>query len=197
MVVCPICGKEITNMFDMDSVSCSHRKKKSSILVELCGSCFRMCEKAEKGEEEAVEKLKILRESMTDENAIIYVDGILNEDLEGNTADLDDEEEEYLSVLATTGDSFEDHEIIEYKEIVSGESLINTSFVLGLEDKVGIKGVMLTEKMQAVRKDAVDTMRKCCVEKGANAVIGVTLQYVNFAENIMGVMASGTAVVIK
>lgn len=196
MVICPICGKEI-DMFDMYSVSCSDKRNKSSVLVELCGSCFRMCTNAEKGDEGAVEKLRILREGMTDENAIRYVDGILNTEYEGNGIEFYEDEDEYLYVKATTGENFENLTITDYKDIVSGESIMETSFVSGFADAPGLTGVVLSEKTQKAKKEALDIMKKSCVEKGGNAVIGVTFRYVNLAENIMAVMASGTAVVAE
>lgn len=51
--------------------------------------------------------------------------------------------------------------------------------------------------MRAVKDNAIDQLRARAVCQDANAVIGVDFDYITFGNNMIGVSANGTAVVIE
>ena len=51
--------------------------------------------------------------------------------------------------------------------------------------------------MEKAKEAALDKMIKNSVEAGGNAIIGVDFDYITFAYNMIGVVASGTSVVIE
>lgn len=54
-----------------------------------------------------------------------------------------------------------------------------------------------SQKMRAVKDNAIDQLRARAVCQDANAVIGVDFDYITFGNNMIGVSANGTAVVIE
>lgn len=101
----------------------------------------------------------------------------------------------------TTGFNFEGYEIIEYLGLVSGESVTGTGYLsdlkAGLSDLFGTESVAYSEKMKDVKKAALYDMLEESVEKGGNATIGISYDYITFSGNMIGISVNGTAVKIE
>ena len=101
----------------------------------------------------------------------------------------------------TTGYNFDGYEIAEYLGIYSGEVVLGTGFIsefsASLSDIMGNRSNTFAKKMSAAKQGALQNLMKNALVAGANALIGVDFDYVTFENNIMGVSANGTAVVIK
>lgn len=101
----------------------------------------------------------------------------------------------------TTGYDFQGYTIENYLGIVSGEVVLGTGFIseftASFSDLFGTYSNTFSEKMRSAKEAALNVLIKNAMMKGANAIIGVDFDYLTFSNNIMGVSANGTAVVIK
>lgn len=103
--------------------------------------------------------------------------------------------------LLTTGYNFEGYCIKRYIMVVSGETVLGTGmfseFSASLSDLFGTESNAFSEKLAAARTSAENKLISRSIACGGNALIGVDFDYVNFRDNIMGVIATGTSVFIE
>lgn len=102
-------------------------------------------------------------------------------------------------MIVTTTPSVEGYKISDYKGIVTGEAIMGANIVrdlfAGITDIVGGRSGMYEAKLADAREAALAEMEQRARLKGANAVVGVDLDY-EVINNMLMVSASGTAVVI-
>lgn len=100
-------------------------------------------------------------------------------------------------ILTTTHD-VQGRTIREYSGIVVGESIIATNvlrdIMAGLRDVVGGRSGAYEKKMNEAREIALKEMVEKAEALGADAVVGVDIDYETVGNNMMMVSASGTAV---
>ena len=105
-------------------------------------------------------------------------------------------------MLITTTSSIEGETIKEYRGIVFGEVINGVNFVkdftAGITNFIGGRAEMYEEELINTRADAITEMTKRAEKIGANAVIGVKIDYEPMGQNstMLMVVASGPAVVI-
>lgn len=105
-------------------------------------------------------------------------------------------------MLITTTDTIQG-KTIEYIGLVNGEAIMGTNFVSdffsGITDVVGGRSGAYEKSLRKGKDIALKEMEAEAFEKGANAIIGVDLDYEVLGEKngMMMVVASGTAVIIK
>lgn len=109
---------------------------------------------------------------------------------------------EYVKAFKlTTGYNFEGYRITDYKGIISGEVVLGTGFIsefsASLSDSFGIQSNAFADKMTVAKNEAQNRLMKNAIFLGGNAIIGVDFDYINFSNNMIGVSANGTAVVIE
>ena len=106
-------------------------------------------------------------------------------------------------MIITTTPSIEGKEIIEYKGIVFGEVISGVNFVkdftAGLSNFFGGRSSTYENELLQAREDALRELEERAIQKGANAVVGIDVDYeVLGADNgMLMVTVSGTAVVVK
>ncbi|WP_119309883.1 heavy metal-binding domain-containing protein [Cohaesibacter haloalkalitolerans] len=106
-------------------------------------------------------------------------------------------------MLITTTPNVEGHAIVEYKGLVNGEAILGANvfkdFFAGIRDIVGGRSGAYESELQRAREIAVDEMTQYAQRLGANAIIGVDVDYETVGDrgSMLMVAASGTAVVIK
>lgn len=106
-------------------------------------------------------------------------------------------------MIVTTTDSIEGRSIIAYKGVVSGECILGSNivkdFFAGIRDVVGGRSGSYEKVLADGREIAMREMMAQAAEAGANAVVGVDLDYeVLGKENgMLMVCANGTAVVVE
>lgn len=106
-------------------------------------------------------------------------------------------------MLVTTTSSLEGKNIIEYKGMVFGEVVSGMNFIkdwfAGLTDKIGGRSGTYEGEMQDAREKAIKEMCERASKMGANAVIGVDIDYDVLGEKngMMMISVSGTAVVVE
>ena len=106
-------------------------------------------------------------------------------------------------MIITTTPTIEGKQIVEYKEIVFGEVVSGVNFLKDLSAGLrnifgGRSGAYEGELIQA-REDAIAEMKTRAQALGANAIVGVDIDYEVLGPdgNMLMVTASGTAVVVK
>ena len=103
-------------------------------------------------------------------------------------------------MIVTTTPSVEGRRITEYKGVVFGEVIAGVNFVkdfvAGLSNFFGGRSGTYEEELINARQQALDEMEQRAAELGADAVVGVDIDYeVLGADNgMLMVTASGTAV---
>ena len=103
-------------------------------------------------------------------------------------------------MIVTTTPSVEGRRITEYKGVVFGEVIVGVNFVkdfvAGLSNFFGGRSGTYEEELINARQQALDEMEQRAAQLGADAVVGVDIDYeVLGADNgMLMVTASGTAV---
>jgi uncharacterized protein YbjQ (UPF0145 family) len=103
-------------------------------------------------------------------------------------------------MITTTTPTIEGHRVAEYLGIVTGESIIGANIFrdlfAGIRDIVGGRSASYERILGDARKTALTEMEAEAQRRGADAVVGVDLDYeVLGAQNgMLMVTASGTAV---
>ena len=105
-------------------------------------------------------------------------------------------------MIITTTPTIEGHPIREYKCLVTGETIIGANFVkdffAGLRDIVGGRSGAYESVLREAKDTALKEMEEHARAIGANAIVGIDLDYEALGANssMLMVTASGTAVVI-
>ncbi len=106
-------------------------------------------------------------------------------------------------MLISTTDTIEGHRIAEYKGLVTGEAILGANIFrdifAGIRDIVGGRSGAYEKSLKEAREIAVEEMAAEARKLGANAVVGVDLDYETVSAgsgSMLMVSASGTAVVL-
>ena len=105
-------------------------------------------------------------------------------------------------MILTTTPTIEGRTIVEYKGVVFGEVVNGINFIkdftTGLTNIFGGRSGSYEQELIQARYNAMQEMEKHAFNMGANAVIGVDIDYEVLGQggNMIMVTASGTAVVI-
>jgi uncharacterized protein YbjQ (UPF0145 family) len=105
-------------------------------------------------------------------------------------------------VIITTTPTIQGAEIIEYFDIVTGEAILGANifkdFFAGIRDIVGGRSAAYEGELRRAREVALKEMAAEAAELGANAIVGVDIDYetiqVGHGGSMLMVSASGTAV---
>ena len=104
-------------------------------------------------------------------------------------------------IMLTSGFNFEGYKIKKYLGFCSGECALGTGFLsslgAGLADFLGSNSSMYEGKLSQAKSMAIAELERSAMALGANAVIGLDVDYTTFSADIMGVVANGTAVIIE
>jgi uncharacterized protein YbjQ (UPF0145 family) len=105
-------------------------------------------------------------------------------------------------MLVTTTSTVEGRPVTRYIGLVSGEAIIGANivkdFFAGIRDIVGGRAGMYEESLRDAKNIAIQEMLNQAKQQGANAVIGVDLDYETVGNgSMLMVSASGTAVVLE
>lgn len=100
-------------------------------------------------------------------------------------------------MILTTTHSVEGYAIAEYKGIVVGEAILGANLFrdifAGITDIIGGRSGAYEGELARARETALRELEERAAERGANAVVGIDLDY-EVINNMMMVTASGTAV---
>lgn len=103
-----------------------------------------------------------------------------------------------LIMIATTTNTIQGKEIIEYIDIVNGEAIMGANIVrdifASVRDVVGGRSGAYESKLKEARDIAMEEMKQLATQKGANAIVGIDVDYEVVRDGMLMVAVSGTAV---
>jgi uncharacterized protein YbjQ (UPF0145 family) len=107
-------------------------------------------------------------------------------------------------MILTSANTLENKTIIEYKGIVTGESLIGANIYKdlfsGVRDVVGGRTSTYEEEIKKARDIAFQSMKEKAEQLGANAIIGLKISYDNLGGtmgNTILITTYGTAILFE
>ena len=104
-------------------------------------------------------------------------------------------------MILTTTQSIEGRQIRDYKGIVTGEAILGANIFrdmfASIRDIVGGRSAAYERELATARQIALDEMAEAAKRLGADAVVGIDLDYevLGVNQGMLMVAASGTAVV--
>jgi uncharacterized protein YbjQ (UPF0145 family) len=107
------------------------------------------------------------------------------------------------AMVVTTTNSVEGRTIKSYLGIVTGEAILGANIFrdmfAGIRDIVGGRSASYEKELRNARETAMAEMRQAAAELGANAVVGIDLDYevLGQSNGMLMVSISGTAVIIS
>ena len=105
-------------------------------------------------------------------------------------------------MILTTTPNIEGHRITEYLGVVTGEAILGTNFFRDffakVRDVIGGRSGAYEKELARARETAFREIQEEALEVGANAIVGIDLDYEVMGENgsMLMVSISGTAVTI-
>lgn len=105
-------------------------------------------------------------------------------------------------MIISTTPQIEGHPVREYKGVVTGETIIGANFVkdffAGIRDIIGGRSGSYEKVLIEAKDTSLAEMQQRATELGANAIVGVDIDYETIGQNnsMLMVATSGTAVVI-
>lgn len=106
-------------------------------------------------------------------------------------------------MILTTTPNVEGHRIQEYLGVVTGEAILGTNFFrdffANVRDIVGGRSGAYEKELQRAREIAFQEIQEDALKVGANAIVGIDLDYEVMGEtgSMLMVSVSGTAVRIE
>ncbi|ABN73569.1 YbjQ family protein [Actinobacillus pleuropneumoniae] len=106
-------------------------------------------------------------------------------------------------MIITTTPTIDGHQITEYKGLVFGEVVSGANFIrdffASITDVIGGRSGAYESKLNSARQEALAELEKEAKRVGANAVVGVSMEYQSMGgdKGMFIVVATGTAVVIR
>ena len=103
-------------------------------------------------------------------------------------------------MIMTTTNGIEGRKIADYRGIVVGEAIMGANvvrdFFAGITDIIGGRSGAYESKLQDARDTAMAELEQRAAQLGANAVVGIDLDYEVVGDSMLMVSVSGTAVVL-
>lgn len=104
-------------------------------------------------------------------------------------------------MIVTTTQGIEGKHIRNYYGIVAGEAIMGANIIrdifASVTDIIGGRSGVYEEKLIEAREIAISEMTSEALKRGANAVVGVDLDYEVIRDGMLMVTASGTAVFVE
>ncbi|HFK1549130.1 hypothetical protein CN558_12735 [Bacillus wiedmannii] len=101
-------------------------------------------------------------------------------------------------MIVTTTNTIQGKAIIEYIDIVNGEAIMGANIVrdifASVRDVVGGRSGAYESKLKEARDIAMEEMKQLAIQKGANAIVGIDVDYEVVRDGMLMVAISGTAV---
>lgn len=206
-IVCCICGKKQSGWIMDYPLSTGLNQYR---LCTECGEKYQKIQNAEKLEDVSDEIAYIkerLREGTANETVKKYCSLLFNEEnaqkavRDINAAIVEQKDEDINKVLVTSGYNFENYRIIRYCGFISAESVFGVGMFKALLASVssvaGAESEPFQLKIKEAKTKAIYDIKKNARELGANAIIGIDLDFSMITGEMVVIIASGTAVIIE
>ncbi len=113
---------------------------------------------------------------------------------------IDEQRNRFNSIIVTTTNTIEGKYVVKYLDVVFGEVVegINMfrDFAAGFTNVIGGRSESYEKSMAKAREAAMNEMKKKAASLGANAIVGVTVDYEVINAMLM-ITSSGTAVIVE
>ena len=106
-------------------------------------------------------------------------------------------------MIITTTQSIEEARIVRYLGVITGEAILGANIFrdvfAAVRDIVGGRSASYERELSKAREIALEELEDWAEELGANAIVGVDIDYESFGQSggMMMVSATGTAVLIE
>lgn len=104
-------------------------------------------------------------------------------------------------MILTTTPSVEGKTIVEYVSVVTGEAIMGANIMrdifASITDIVGGRSGAYESKLKEARDVAFEEMRSQAARYGANAIVGIDVDYEVIRDGMLMVAVSGTAVRVQ
>lgn len=106
-------------------------------------------------------------------------------------------------MIITTTQTIQDAKVVKYLGVITGEAILGANIFrdmfAAVRDVVGGRSASYERELGKAREIALAELEDWAEELGANAVIGVDLDYESFGQSngMMMVSATGTAVIVE
>lgn len=104
-------------------------------------------------------------------------------------------------MLLTTTDSIDGKRVVEYLGVVSGDAIVGANifrdFFARVRDIVGGRAGGYEKALRGAKNEAIEDLIEAARDLGANAVVGIDLDYEAVGESMLMVSVNGTAVILE
>jgi uncharacterized protein YbjQ (UPF0145 family) len=106
-------------------------------------------------------------------------------------------------MILTTTNNIEGKKMVKYLGLVSGDAILGANifrdFFASIRDIVGGQSAAYEAKLRKAKDIALGEMREQAKHQGANAIVGIDIDYetIGASSSMLMVSASGTAVVVE
>ncbi|BFU89978.1 MAG: UPF0145 protein [Nitrospira sp.] len=106
-------------------------------------------------------------------------------------------------MILTTTNSIEGKKAVKYLGLVSGDAILGANifrdFFASIRDIVGGRSAAYEKELRKAKQIALEEMREQAKNLGANAIVGIDIDYETIGTNssMLMVSANGTAVVVE
>ena len=118
--------------------------------------------------------------------------------MEEQKAELKNLQEAAEKVIVSTTHGIDGYRAAEYLGVESVEFIIGTAMFseisTSIQDFLGQRSSAFEDKLQNAKQSAFKTLKMIAAQKGANAIIGIDLDYMEFSGNRIGLVLNGTLV---
>lgn len=212
---CSICGAEFSSLFGYNTLTLNNEDYK------VCSSCNKMCSNMLSYSESmsdlysaALQYMqKIIASSEMEKPVYDYVKGLIEEAENKHSAFIrqnenfgKDESETKFSehikyILTTTGYNFEGYTIIKYISVITEPIVLGTGLLSSVSatfsDITGGRSNAYADKLKSAYEQAIKKLKINALSLGGNAIIGIDIDYTSFSGDMIGVIVSGTVVLVK
>ena len=206
-IICCVCGKKqsgwITD-YPLGSELENHR------ICAECGEKYHKIQNA-KTLEDVSEEINYFKEQLAkggqDEIVNHFFDllfkGFDTEKtfIDANTIIAEQRDNAISNIMVTSGYDFEGYKITKYCDFISAETVFGMGMFKALLASVssvtGAESEAFNKKIKETKAKSMYDIRKNALELGANAIIGLDIDFSTIASDMVVIIASGTAVVIE
>lgn len=214
---CCICGKKM-GIFEGNPISIDNKMNS----YYMCGSCSPKIKLLKHGDIDTYKEFESIISNISDAALKEYLKEIAKTPEEKEIFNYDKKKADEIAaqeqmkkinefekafkdnehlIMLTTGYNFEGYNITQYKNIISGECVLGTGFLsefgAAISDLLGSTSGMFSEKLKTAKMASIYQLKKECFLAEGNAIIGVDFDYITFQNNMIGVVANGTAVIAE
>lgn len=209
---CQCCGSKLSFLNPKISIT-----KENGSYLGICAECNKHLDSLKRYSmlraEEFYEKEKeyfIKLKTNSEESFKEYIEKIFDETetpffeeeerIEAKKRNLDQLKSKIQSIVISNGFNVEGYNVSKYISVISSESVLGTGLFSELDasfsDFFGSESESFNVKIDSARQIATERLIRKAVDLNANAIIGLSYDYLSIKTNLMAVMVTGTAVSI-